>query len=155
MRSEKHLDDICEEVMYGEEYRRNVPVRAGSKKGKDPVKHEQRPGKFDSKKDHRDKGFHRERSPPRRYAEYTRLNRPRSDILATIIEKKLDVQWPKPSHNNRKNRDAKGYCKFHKCRGHETDDCIQLKTEVEHLVREGKLKEHIYTDEPSRHDRTE
>ena len=121
------MEDICEGVLYGEEYRRNVPIRAGARKGKEPMKQEPppRPGKLEWKKEFRDKReFRRERTPPRRYAEYIRLNRPRSDILASIVEKNLDIQWPKPTRSSKKNKASKEYCWFNKHKGHSTEDCV-------------------------------
>lgn len=122
VKSEKNLEEICEGVLYGEEYKRNDPVRSGAKKGKEPMRQDPRPRKFEQKRDFKDKReFRRERTPPRRYGEYNRLNRPRFNILSSIVEKKLDVQWPKPFRNNRKNKTSREYWKFHKSRGHSTD----------------------------------
>ena len=37
-------------------------------------------------------------------------------------------------------RDNTRYCEFHKDYGHSTDDCIQLKKEIEYLIRRGYLR---------------
>ena len=36
-------------------------------------------------------------------------------------------------------RDNTRYCKFHRDHGHRTDDCIQLRKEIEYLIRRGYL----------------
>ena len=35
------------------------------------------------------------------------------------------------------------YCEFHIDHGHQTDDCIQLKKEVEFLIRHGHLRRYV------------
>ena len=36
-------------------------------------------------------------------------------------------------------RDDTKYCEFHRGHGHRTDDCIQLRKEIEYLIRRGHL----------------
>ncbi|XP_077217565.1 uncharacterized protein LOC143851939 [Tasmannia lanceolata] len=43
-------------------------------------------------------------------------------------------------------RDPSKYCRFHKDHGHDTDDCWQLKEEIEQLISRGYLKKYIRTD---------
>ena len=40
-------------------------------------------------------------------------------------------------------RDDTKYCEFHKDHGHLTDDCIQLKKEIEYLIRRGHLSRYV------------
>ena len=40
-------------------------------------------------------------------------------------------------------RDNTRYCEFHRDYGHRTDDCIQLKKEIEYLIRRGYLRRFI------------
>ena len=40
-------------------------------------------------------------------------------------------------------RDNTRYCEFHRYYGHHTDDCIQLKKEIEYLIRHGYLRRFI------------
>ena len=40
-------------------------------------------------------------------------------------------------------RDITKYCEFHKDHGHRTDDCIQLKKEIEFLIRRGHLRRYM------------
>ena len=41
-------------------------------------------------------------------------------------------------------RDDTKYCEFHKGHGHLTDDCIQLKKEIEYLIRRGHLNRYVF-----------
>ncbi|XP_077248387.1 uncharacterized protein LOC143888001 [Tasmannia lanceolata] len=43
-------------------------------------------------------------------------------------------------------RDPSKYCRFHKDHGHDTDECWQLKEEIEQLIGRGYLKKYIRTD---------
>ena len=36
-------------------------------------------------------------------------------------------------------RNQRKYCRFHKDHGHDTDECIKLKDEIEALIRRGRL----------------
>ena len=40
-------------------------------------------------------------------------------------------------------RDITKYCKFHRDHGHQIDDCIQLKKEIEFLIRRGHLGRYV------------
>ena len=40
-------------------------------------------------------------------------------------------------------RDNTRYCKFHRDYGHRNDDCIQLRKEIEYLIRHGYLRRFI------------
>ena len=73
-----------------------------------------------------------EESTPRKlgakFAEYAKLNAPRSQILMDI-EKDKDLKWPKPLKSDPGKRNQNLFCRYHKEVGHNTDDCIQLKNE--------------------------
>ncbi|KAJ9168388.1 hypothetical protein P3X46_019918 [Hevea brasiliensis] len=52
-----------------------------------------------------------------------------------------DIKWPrKLKADNLGRRDQNKYCHFHDDHGHTTDECRQLKDEIEWLIREGSLK---------------
>ena len=44
----------------------------------------------------------------------------------------------------------KKYCGFHKDHGHYTEDCKDLKEQIEELIRKGKLKKYVKKGESSR-----
>ena len=43
-------------------------------------------------------------------------------------------------------RDNTRYCEFHKDHGHRTDDCIQLRKEIEYLIQQGYLRRYIASE---------
>ncbi|KAK4385916.1 hypothetical protein Sango_2715600 [Sesamum angolense] len=52
-------------------------------------------------------------------------------------------------HNPKRLKSDK-YCRFHKDRGHNTEDCYHLKNEIEKLIQRGYLKEYV-ENKPSGH----
>ena len=48
--------------------------------------------------------------------------------------------------SNPTRRDNTKYCEFHKDHGHRTDDCIQLKKEIEYLIRRGHLSRYVASE---------
>ena len=49
------------------------------------------------------------------------------------------MQFPPPKKRKLPSADRFKYCKFHKDYGHDTNDCLMLKDEIESLIRKGKL----------------
>jgi len=47
------------------------------------------------------------------------------------------VKPPKALSHDRKGVDKTKYCRFHKCHGHTTDDCIHLKDAIELPIQRG------------------
>ena len=43
-------------------------------------------------------------------------------------------------------RDNTRYCEFHRDHGHRTDNCIQLRKEIEYLIRRGYLRRYIASE---------
>ncbi|KAL8108705.1 hypothetical protein AgCh_008657 [Apium graveolens] len=79
--------------------------------------------------------------PGQKFTEYAKLNAPRSQILMEI-EKDRDIRWPKPLKADPAKLDKGKYCRFHKDVGHDTDECRQLKDEIEFLIRKGRLNKY-------------
>ena len=48
--------------------------------------------------------------------------------------------------SNPARRDDTKYCEFHKDHGHQTDDCIQLKKEIEYLIQRGHLDRYVASE---------
>ncbi|XP_077215667.1 uncharacterized protein LOC143850294 [Tasmannia lanceolata] len=94
-----------------------------------------------------DKPPRREKSPPpqRREGNFTPLNTSRKHILTAISEEEF-VKWPAIMISKGNMRDPSKYCRFHKDHGHDTDECWQLKEEIEQLIGRGYLKKYIRTD---------
>ena len=57
------------------------------------------------------------------------------------IENDKDVKWPKPLRTEGERKNQHLYCRFHKDNGHNTDDCRQLKDEIESLIRKREISQ--------------
>jgi len=86
------------------------------------------------------------KAPNGRFTEYTPLAMSREKILAEIAVANLTevgVKLPKAPSQERKGVDKTKYCRFHKCHGHVTADCIHLKDAIELLIQRGRLKQFV------------
>jgi len=82
----------------------------------------------------------RERQP-RWYApeHFTPLTMHPERILKEVYESKIILEVNPPrTHVMGGDKDA--WCKYHRVRGHDTDDCFHLKREIEKLIQNGKLR---------------
>ena len=59
-------------------------------------------------------------------------------ILAQIKDEHY-LKWPRPIHSWPNMRDKKNYCHFHKDHSHYTEDCRDLREQIEELIRKAKL----------------
>jgi len=66
---------------------------------------------------------------------FTPLTKSPSEILAT---ENVRLDKPNPMNPNTI-RNPKKFCEFHNEKGHDTDNCWQLKKQIEHAVKNGKL----------------
>ncbi|XP_050266956.1 uncharacterized protein LOC126710486 [Quercus robur] len=63
-------------------------------------------------------------------------------ILAHIKDKHY-LKWTRPLYPSTNVRDKKKYCHFHKDHGHYTKDCIDLKKQIEELIRTPAIPKEI------------
>ena len=77
-----------------------------------------------------DNGIHLGGSPP--------LTVTVSQVLREVQHEKF-LRWPSQMRTDPTKRDTTRYCEFHRDHGHRTDDCIQLRKEIEYLIRRGYL----------------
>ncbi|XP_030963820.1 uncharacterized protein LOC115984984 [Quercus lobata] len=59
------------------------------------------------------------------------------------------LKWPekmKRDLNKRNKRNKNKYCRFHRDHGHDTDECYDLKQQIENLIRQGKLRHFVRSD---------
>ncbi|XP_011083381.1 uncharacterized protein LOC105165923 [Sesamum indicum] len=84
----------------------------------------------------------RTRDPPYqpKYHRYTPLNTTRTKALLTV-EKSDMLKWPRHTRFTPAKKFSIKYCKFHRERGHDTEECYQLKDEIERLIRQGYFKQ--------------
>nr|XP_023898471.1 uncharacterized protein LOC112010353 [Quercus suber] len=59
------------------------------------------------------------------------------------------LKWPRPLHSSPNVHDKNKYCRFHKDHDHYTEDCQDLKKQIEELIRKGKLQKYVKKGEPS------
>ena len=106
-----------------------------SKQGPHPKK-----GRIEDKKD-RDK----KASPSARNQQYTSLNVPLEQVLMQIKDDP-SLKWPEKMKGDPNKCNRNKYCRFHRDYGHDTDECFDLKQQVENLIRQGKLKSFLGRD---------
>ena len=73
----------------------------------------------------------RQRYSPRQFTPLTAVV---SQVLREVQHKQF-LRWPSQIRSNPAKRDNTKYCEFHRDYGHRTDDCIQLRKEIEYLIR--------------------
>ena len=65
------------------------------------------------------------------------------DQILTEIRDKPSLKWPRPLHSSPSLHDKRKYCRFHKDHGHYTEDCRDLKEQIEELIWNGKLQQYV------------
>ena len=78
----------------------------------------------------------RQRYSPRRF---TPLTASVSQVLREVRNEQF-LRWPTQMKSDPTTRDNTRYCEFHRDYRHHTDDFIQLKKEIEYLIRRGYLR---------------
>ena len=92
----------------------------------------------------------RRSSLPGRFHSYAPLNTPKTHMLMEIKE-----QLPRPEkmHTHPRKCNPNKFCLYHRDYGHDTEECIQLRDEIEKLIRRGRLNRFIRRRPESREDR--
>ena len=80
---------------------------------------------------------------------FTPLVMPVDKILMQIKDEHY-LKWPRLLHSTPNVCDKKKYYRFHKDHGHYTEDCRDLKEQIEELIRKGKLQKFVKKGESSR-----
>ncbi|XP_022843354.1 uncharacterized protein LOC111366905 [Olea europaea var. sylvestris] len=70
------------------------------------------------------------------------LNTPHAKLLLEIRDMK-ELEWPRPMVTPTGKRNQGRYCHFHKNHGHDAKKCLQLKEEIERLLRRGLLGKYV------------
>ena len=84
-----------------------------------------------------------------RTVKFTPLVMPVDKILAQIKDEHY-LKWPRLLHSSPHVRDKKKYYRFHKDHGHNTEDCRNLKEQIEELIQRRKLQKYVKKGETSR-----
>ncbi|XP_017438372.1 uncharacterized protein LOC108344437 [Vigna angularis] len=94
----------------------------------------------DSKRPFGNNNKNRESPRPFKFHHYTTLNAPRAKVLEEACRAELITPLRKTSPRN---ADERRSCHYHQNHGHNTEDCITLKNEIESLIRAGHLRRYI------------
>ena len=84
--------------------------------------------------------------PPQQFTPLTTLV---SQVLYEVQHENF-LRWPSQMKTKPTKRDMTKYCDFHRDYGHRTDDCIQLKKEIEFMIRRGHLRCYVAPEDRNR-----
>ena len=71
------------------------------------------------------------------------------DKILMQIKDEHYLKWSRPIHSSPHIRNKNKYCRFHKDHGHYTEDCRNLKEQIEELIQKGKLQKYVKKGEYS------
>ena len=57
------------------------------------------------------------------------------------------LKWPGRLATNPNKRVRDKYCRFHRDHGHNTEECYDLKRQIEELIKQGKLQRFVERDQ--------
>ncbi|GKD13528.1 reverse transcriptase domain-containing protein [Tanacetum coccineum] len=133
-RLNEHVPKTMEEMMTATTaFIRGETAAASKKKGHAPWKPQDQPKRHVSEQKSDFRGQSREGWG---FSRFTPLTRTPKEILAAEAGK---FKPPPPMVTPVEKRNNNMFCDFHNDKGHNTDECMQLKKQIEELVREGKL----------------
>ncbi|XP_024028499.1 uncharacterized protein LOC112093727 [Morus notabilis] len=78
--------------------------------------------------------------PFQRYDSYHELIVGAEEVFNQVSRGNL-LRRPEPMRSDPSRRNQKKYCRFHGDVGHHTNDCADLKDEIERVIRDGRLQE--------------
>ena len=62
------------------------------------------------------------------------------------IKDDFSLKWPEKMKGDPNKRNRNKYRHFHRYNGHDTDECFDLKQQIENLIRQGKLRNFLGLD---------
>ena len=80
-----------------------------------------------------------------RNQQYTPLNVPLEQVLMQIKDDP-SLKWQEKMKGDPNKRNRNKYCRFHRDHEHDTDECFDLKQQIENLIRQEKLKNFLRRD---------
>ncbi|GAV91606.1 hypothetical protein CFOL_v3_34998, partial [Cephalotus follicularis] len=95
----------------------------------------------------RREGSSRGGAPIPSYNNFAPLLDTRTRIL-TVEQDKVPFQWPEKLRTSAENRNVEKYCRYQRDHGHDTEECRQLKNQIEDLIRKGHLRKYVDRDAP-------
>ncbi|XP_026417453.1 uncharacterized protein LOC113312936 [Papaver somniferum] len=83
----------------------------------------------------------KEKRPRHEERTHTHLNAPLEEIFKEV-EKRNDIIYPASRGIQfEETKDHPEYCHYHQCRGHSINNCREVKDIVQHLIRDGDLRQ--------------
>ncbi|XP_058185735.1 uncharacterized protein LOC131302961 [Rhododendron vialii] len=82
------------------------------------------------------------RPPQGKYKQFTPLIATAEQILSNLQDDP-DLKWLGKLRSDPSRRAKDKYCRFHRDHGHNTDDCIDLKQQIEDLIQRGGLQRFV------------
>ena len=139
--SNKESSSVSKEKKTTDKRRGRSPKRQGDQRKSPEAERERSPKR---------RGNLRDRlGPPqierrRRYSpqRFTPLTASVSQVLQEVRNEQF-LRWPAQMKSNLATKDNTKYCEFHRDYGHRTDNCIQLRKEIEYLIQRGYLRRFI------------
>ncbi|XP_058106322.1 uncharacterized protein LOC131249532 [Magnolia sinica] len=128
--------------------RKNVQVTELPTKGKRLRNEEPQPCNKKSD-DHVPRDRRPSRKPEGKFRSYAPLNTSTEQILLDIRGQKL-LNWPVCMKADPDHRDKRKYCRFHRDHSHNTSDYVDLKDEIETLIRKGRLRRYTKEERTTR-----
>ncbi|GJT74568.1 reverse transcriptase domain-containing protein [Tanacetum coccineum] len=86
------------------------------------------------------KGFKNKQRPDRKPDRFSLLTKTPKEIFAL---EKGKFKAPPPMVTPAEKRDPNKYCEFHSDTGHNTDECMQLRKQIDEMIKSGKLSQFI------------
>ncbi|XP_011090633.1 uncharacterized protein LOC105171273 [Sesamum indicum] len=69
-----------------------------------------------------------------------------------MVEKSNVLKWPRHTRFTPAKKFSNKYCRFHQEKEHDTEECFQLKDEIERLVRQGYFRDRILSEHKPKRD---
>ncbi|XP_030931044.1 uncharacterized protein LOC115956922 [Quercus lobata] len=111
-----------------------------------PARHsEQAPRPKKGRTEDRKERDNRKIGPLGRSQNYMPLNAPLDQVLMQIKDDP-SLKWPEKMKGDPNKRNKNKYYRFHRDHGHDTDECYDLKQQIENLIRQGKFRHFVGRD---------
>ncbi|KAK2415928.1 hypothetical protein QL285_038365 [Trifolium repens] len=75
--------------------------------------------------------------------EYTPLNRTRVYILDELVETGLTRLPPQRGKEYQLGQNTNAWCAYHRCKGHDTENCFRLRDLIEELIKSSHLRKFL------------
>ncbi|XP_058223093.1 uncharacterized protein LOC131332812 [Rhododendron vialii] len=129
LRAQKHMN--AEEAVYARRARDGFDPQAGPSQV----------GEFSLTDKRRREAVRKTGGEPRN-KKFTPLIATAEQILSNLQDDP-DLTWPGKLRSDPSRRAKDKYCRFHKDHRHNTDDCIDLKQQIEDLIQRGRLQRFV------------